>query len=70
METQTELQSLQNAADFIGLTVYVEPLSDKRKSIKRYHLCKDKRIVSPVFDYEQMNCYILGWINALRHNEQ
>ena len=39
MEAQTELQSLQNAANatnIIGLTIYERLTDDKRKTTKKY----------------------------------
>lgn len=64
MNTITELEALQNAANVIGLQVKEYIQNDKRKSIKKYFLLNDIGTVSPVLDYENMNHFILGWINC------
>lgn len=58
----TELTALQNAADNIGATVHEKYQEDKRKTLKKYFLTTDGTSISPVLDYEQLNCFILGCI--------
>lgn len=66
METQTELQSLQNAADATNLEgIKVDEFAplDKRKSVKRYIINLPKQgAISPILDYEQMNYFLHGMI--------
>lgn len=61
---QTELQSLQNAANVVGLTVYEKHQEDKRKTLKKYFANNGNETVSPVLDYEQLNYFLLGWIKC------
>lgn len=61
---QTEIQSLQNAADDLGLIIYEKLTQDKRKTIKNYFAQKGSQTVSPVLDYENLNHFLLGWRKA------
>lgn len=63
----TELQALQNAANDLGLFVHEKFTQDKRKSIKMYFVTQNGTSVSPVFDYEDMNAFLLGWRNGAKH---
>jgi len=62
---QTEIQSLQNAAKDLNLTIYEKYFEDKRKAIKKYFVNRGQETVSPVLDYEQLNCFLLGWRKAI-----
>jgi len=60
----TEIQALQNSANFSntsGLMIHQQPTDDKRKTTKRYFLQLGTATISPVLDYEQMNCFLLGF---------
>lgn len=60
----SELQALQNAVNFsntTGLNVHEYATDDKRKTTKRYFLQLGSATISPVLDYEQMNCFLLGF---------
>ena len=57
-----EQQSLQNFADKFGLQVHVFSFNDKRKKSK-YFLTKKGTSISPVLDYTELNCFMLG-LNA------
>ena len=61
-----ELQSLQNAADNIGLKVIETINTDKRKTVSKYFLMGEKVSCSPVLPYTQLNHFILGWIECKR----
>jgi hypothetical protein len=61
METNTEIQYLQNAADDLGLVVHEKAIDDRRKKVKRYFANKGNETVSPVLDYEQLNHFLAGW---------
>lgn len=63
---QTEIESLQNAVDEIGLTIHEKFQDDKRKSVKKYFAQRGNETVSPVLDYEQLNHFLLGWIKCLK----
>jgi hypothetical protein len=64
MDTSTELNALQNAANKIGLVIQEYFFEDKRKTSKKYFARKDNTSVSPVLDYKNMNYFLLGWIRA------
>lgn len=70
METQTELQALQNAANATNIedikVSEFEPL-DKRKSVKKYIVNVPKGgAISPILDYEQMNHFLHGMNKAIK----
>lgn len=63
MKQTTEIQALQNSADYlnIGALKVIEWYSnDKRKTNKKYYLTLEGTTISPVLDYEQMNHFLLG----------
>ena len=62
-----ELESLQNAANIVGLTILERLVQDKRKTVKEYYAKKDKLSVSPMLKYDKMNHFLLGWINANKY---
>jgi hypothetical protein len=59
----TELQALQNFGDILGLKIHEKYSEDKRKTIKKYFASLEGVSVSPVLDYEQLNCFMIGWNN-------
>lgn len=63
----TELQALQNFANDLELFVHEKFEQDKRKTTKRYFLTLNGTSVSPVLDYENMNAFLLGWLNCTKH---
>lgn len=67
MNTQAEIQSLQNFADKFGLTVKECFYEDKRKKTK-YLLIKDNISVSNDFTYEEMNIFLTGILRAKEFN--
>lgn len=66
MTQKHQLQSLQNAADTIGLEIHQKLPEDKRKTVPTYFAQKGISTVSPVLNYEQMNHFLWGWIKAMR----
>lgn len=66
MEIKTELEYLQNAATDLGLEIHQKWNQDGRYKIGRYFAQKGAETVSPVLDYEQLNCFLLGWRKALK----
>jgi hypothetical protein len=63
---QTEIQSLQNAANDLGIVIHQKQYQDKRQKIKKYFAQIGVATVSPVLDYENMNRFLLGWRNCLK----
>lgn len=60
-----EIQYLQNAASNVpGLIVHEKIFEDKRKTIKHFFLTLNGLSISPALDYEQMNCYLLGFLKC------
>lgn len=66
---QTEIQSLQNSADVIGLTIHEKFIQDKRNTIKMYFTTKGTMSISPVLDYKGLNNFLTGWRNCTKHNQ-
>lgn len=64
---QTELESLQNAANDLNLTVHEKFTNDKRRTVKTYFANKGNETVSPVLDYDQLNHFLLGWHECKKH---
>ncbi len=59
-----ELEALQNFADKLGLKVHINHVQDKRKTIMKYFLADGTLSVSPVFNYNELNCFMIGWLNS------
>lgn len=64
----TEHEALQNAANACELFVHQKHTQDKRNTIKKFFLTQNGITVSPVLDYENMNHFILGWLNCIKHS--
>ena len=64
----TEIQALQNVANDLELFVHEKFEQDKRKTTKKYFLTLNGTSVSPVLDYENMNAFLMGWLNAKKYN--
>ena len=60
----TEMQSLQNMADVINLTVNHKFEQDKRRTINKYYATKNRTCVSPILPYDQFNHFLLGWLKC------
>lgn len=67
MNTITELQALQNAADTFKGVVTPHYFEDKRKATK-YILSINKIRISPILDYEGLNLFMLGLIRGMNIN--
>ena len=63
METTTQLEALNNALSYFGLKniiLHEKQYSDKRKKVSKFFLQDKKKTISPVLDYNEMNCFISG----------
>ena len=63
METTTQLEALENALNSFGLTnltVYPKISEDKRLKTPKFFLNNGFQTISPVLDFENMNCFIMG----------
>ena len=63
METNTELEALNNAVSHFGfknITLHEKQYSDKRKKVSKFFLQQGAKTISPVLDYNEMNYFILG----------
>ena len=68
---QTELDSLQNAANYFeGYSIIEYNQNDKRKTVKKYLLVSKGQTISPPLDFENLNHFILGMIKASQVNPQ
>lgn len=62
----TELEALTNAAQGLGLQVHKKYEQDRRKTVDKYFVSMNGMSVSPLYDYEQMNCFLQGWGRSTR----
>ena len=63
METNTQLEALNNAVSHFGLKnviLHEKQYNDKRKKVSKFFLQDGAKIISPVLDYNEMNYFILG----------
>ena len=63
METNTQLEALNNAVSYFGLKnviLHEKQYNDKRKKVSKFFLQDGAKIISPVLDYNEMNYFILG----------
>jgi hypothetical protein len=60
-----ELQALKNAAANVNLFVFEDPQTDRRVKKRKYFLTTTElKTVSPVLNYDRLNHFILGFIEA------
>ena len=63
MNAQQQREALENALNSFGLTnltVYPKISEDKRLKTPKFFLQQGAETISPVLDYENMNCFIMG----------
>ena len=63
METNTQLEALNNAVSYFGfknIILHEKQYSDKRKKVSKFFLQQGAETISPVLDYNEMNHFILG----------
>ena len=63
METNTQLEALNNAVSYFGLknvTLHKKQYNDKRKKVSKFFLQQGAETISPVLDYNEMNHFLLG----------
>ena len=63
MKTSTQLDALNNSLSYFGLkniNLYEKQYSDKRKRVSKFFLQQGAKTISPVLNYNEMNCFILG----------
>ena len=63
METNTQLEALNNAVSYFGLKnviLHEKQYSDNRKKVSKFFLQQGENRISPVLDYNEMNHFILG----------
>ena len=68
MNTQQQREALENALNSFGLTnltIYPKISEDKRLKTPKFFLNNGFQTISPVLDYENMNCFIMG-IGAIK----
>lgn len=66
---KTEIQYLQNAANSIGLIIHQKFSEDRRKTVGQYFATQNGTTVSPVLDYEKLNYFLFGWIEAGKNSK-
>ena len=63
MKTQQQLEALENALNSFGLTnltIYRKISEDKREKTPKFFLNYGFKTISPILDFENMNCFIMG----------
>ena len=63
MNSQQQLEALENALNSFGLTnltVYPKLSQDKREKTPKFFLNNGFQTISPVLNYENMNSFIMG----------
>ena len=63
METSTQLDALNNSLNYFGfknINLHEKQYSDKRKKVSKFFLQQGAKTISPVLNYNEMNCFILG----------
>ena len=63
MNAQQQMEALQNALNSFGLTnltLYPKIPEDKRLKTPKFFLNNGFKTISPVLDFEKMNCFIMG----------
>ena len=65
METNTQLEALNNSISYFGLKniiLHEKQYSDKRKKVSKFFLQYGAKMISPLLDYNEMNHFILGMV--------
>ena len=63
METTAQLKALNNALNYFGfknINLHEKQYNDKRKKVSKFFLQQGTKTISPVLNYNEMNCFILG----------
>ena len=63
METNTQLEALNNGLSYFGLKnviLHEKQYSDKRKKVSKFFLQQGEKRISPLLTYNEMNCFISG----------
>ena len=63
METNTQLEALNNSLSYFGLKnviLHEKQYSDKRKKVSKFFLQQGEKRISPLLNYHEMNCFISG----------
>ena len=63
MGTTTQQEALNNALSYYGfknIILHEKQYSDKRKKVSKFFLQDGAKTISPVLDYNEMNCFISG----------
>ncbi len=59
----TAIDALQNMANHANpcIKIHPKPNEDRRKTVPKYFANIDNNSISPVLDYDCMNCFLLGF---------
>ena len=66
METTKQLEALNNAVvsmnyfGFKNINLHEKQYNDKRKKVSKFFLQQGAKTISPVLNYDEMNCFISG----------
>lgn len=59
-------ETLQNAAQTVGLIIHKKFFEDKRKTTEMYFATKNGTCISPILPYVELNMFILGYSKATK----
>ena len=63
MKKTAQLEALNNALNYFGfknINLHEKQYNDKRKRVSKFFLQQGAKTISPVLNYNEMNCFILG----------
>ena len=63
-----EMEALQNFGDTLDLKINQKYTEDKRQTVNKYFASRNGTSVSPVLNYNELNCYMMGWKNSIIAN--
>lgn len=66
MKAIHEMEALQNFGDSLNLKIHQKFTQDKRKTVNKYFACRNGVSVSPELEYDQLNCFMIGWKNSMK----
>ena len=71
METNTQLEALNNALDYFGfknINLHEKQYSDKRKKVSKFFLQQGAETISNFMTYNEMKAYLMGMQELIRIN--
>lgn len=66
MKTENQLTALANMAEHAGsgIVIHLKQCEDKRRTVPKFFANIGNATISPVLDYSNMNCFLMGYAKA------